>query len=169
MTMPKKIEEAILVVEYDGRFAGWIGGKYTCRTYGDERWISSARLASDAKREVVLANEVDPLIANLDDPQDVVGAFAAFASLAKDRIRIKKCPDGFYDELGFMIIHDFEETEGMSEEEIEHYRTHYTITRADGTTLVMPTPSQERAETWQEDLYQFIHETQQYSDEMSGS
>lgn len=142
--MPKKIEEPVLVVEYRGKVAGWIGSVHGCKVRGDAEWIASAKEASLMQAEFDLHEGHVHLIADLDDPVNAAGAFAAFAWMAKERIRVLKAPEGLLDELMLLaepeesLIYDFEANRELTDEERDYYETHYYVEMENGEDVWIP-------------------------------
>lgn len=99
--MPKKTDSPMIVARYGDKVAGWVGSEKGGRLYGDEEWVKSAREAADVNLEFTLYEDVD-LRADIDNPENPAGAFAALAWYAKERIRITKAPEGMMDSLGLL-------------------------------------------------------------------
>lgn len=99
--MPKKLDSPIIVARFGDKVAGWVGSEKGGRLYGDEEWVEAAKLAADTNLEFTLYEDID-LKADIDDPENPAGAFAALAWFAKERIRITKAPEGMMDALGLL-------------------------------------------------------------------
>lgn len=157
--MPRKIEEPILVVEYEGRFAGWIGSPRGCRVYGDTEWIEHARLASGAKLNFSIHEGMVPLQADLNDGRNPAGAFAAFAWFARERIRVKQAPAGLMEELGLLMepleltVADEFENSVLSPEERDYLETHYLIETTNGEQWL---PLNKPNGLWRDDLLKML-------------
>lgn len=124
--MPRTPKNPIIVATFDGRTIGWSGGE-TCRVTGDDEWVAVARAASTAKLEFTLYESID-LKADLDDADNPLGAFAAMAWFAKERIRVKQAPEGMMESLGlYSEPLTVEVTEGLTDEEREFQSTHLAL------------------------------------------
>jgi hypothetical protein len=99
--MPKKTDSPMIIARFGDKVAGWVGSDKGGRLYGDEEWVASAKAAADANLEFTLYEDID-LKADIDDPANPAGAFAALAWLAKERIRITKAPEGMMESLGLL-------------------------------------------------------------------
>lgn len=99
--MPKKADNPMIVARYGDKVAGWVGSEKGGRLYGDDEWVKSAKDAAAANLEFTLYGDVD-LRADIDDPNNPAGAFAALAWFARERIRISKAPEGMMDSLGLL-------------------------------------------------------------------
>lgn len=99
--MPKKTDSPMIVARYGDKVAGWVGSEKGGRLYGDEEWVKSAKDAAEANLEFTLYEDIE-LRADIDDPANPAGAFAALAWFARERIRISKAPEGMMDSLGLL-------------------------------------------------------------------
>lgn len=99
--MPKKSESPMIVARFGDKVAGWVGSEKGGRLYGDEEWVASAKAAAEANLEFTLYEDIE-LKADIDDPSNPAGAFAALAWLAKERIRITQAPEGMMESLGLL-------------------------------------------------------------------
>ena len=139
--MPKKTDSPMIVARFGDKVAGWVGSDKGGRLYGDEEWVASAKTAADANIEFTLYEDID-LKADIDDPKNPAGAFAALAWFAKERIRITKAPEGMMASLGLLDtpeeidvldIYDGEYTE----DDREFLETHVELT-IDGEKVWVP-------------------------------
>ena len=99
--MPKKTDSPMIVARFGDKVAGWVGSAKGGRLYGDDEWVANAKAAADVNLEFTLYEDI-ALKADIDDPKNPAGAFAALAWFAKERIRITKAPEGMMASLGLL-------------------------------------------------------------------
>jgi hypothetical protein len=139
--MPKKADNPMIVARYGDKVAGWVGSEKGGRLYGDEEWVKSAKDAAAANLEFTLYEDID-LRADIDDPNNPAGAFAALAWFARERIRISKAPEGMMDALGLLDTPaELDVLDGWDGEATEEERlfleTHVEI-EVDGESVWVP-------------------------------
>lgn len=139
--MPKKTDTPMIVARYGDKVAGWVGSEQGGRLYGDEEWVASAKLAAEANLEFTLYEDI-ALKADINDPENPAGAFAALAWFAKERIRITKAPAGMMESLGLLdtpaevdVIEGYDEK--ITDEERLFLETHVELT-VDGESTWVP-------------------------------
>jgi len=129
--MPRKIDTPIIVARYGDKVAGWAGDDKGGRLSGDTEWVQAAKDASAVGLEFTLYNGI-PLKADITDPNNPAGAFAALAWYAKERILVKTAPEGMMESLGLLDAPEevdlFEGYEGeITEEDREFAATHVNM------------------------------------------
>lgn len=128
--MAKKIDTPMIVARYGDRVAGWVGTETGGMLYGDTEWVESAKAAAAAGLEFTLYEDIE-LKADIDDPKNPAGAFAALAWFAKERISIKKAPEGMLTALGLLeepeILTPEDLPDDFTDEEKEFYATHLRL------------------------------------------
>lgn len=95
----RKSQEPIIVVGYGNKVAGWIGVPGG-RLMGDEKIAKAARLAASTNMLISMYQELFTAKAQIDDPQNLLGVFAAFYAYDNERIRLLKAPAALWEELG---------------------------------------------------------------------
>lgn len=128
--MPKKIDTPMIVARYGDKIAGWVGNEDGGMLYGDKEWVENAKAVAASGLEFTLYEDV-ALKADIDDPQNAAGAFAALAWFPKERIRIIKAPEGMMESLGLLDT-PAEYTgedwpENFTEEDKEFFETHLRV------------------------------------------
>lgn len=96
----RKSQEPIIVVGYGSKIAGWVGVPGG-RLMGDEEVVKAARLAAAIKLETPMYRHLFTAPAQIDDPKNLLGVFAAFYSYDQERIRLLKAPRELWEVLGF--------------------------------------------------------------------
>lgn len=139
--MPKKTDSPMIVARFGDKVAGWIGSEKGGRLYGDDEWVASAKAAADANLEFTLYEDID-LKADINDPENPAGAFAALAWLAKERIRITKAPEGMMESLGLLETpEEIDVLDGydgeVTDEERLFFETHVELT-VEGESIWVP-------------------------------
>jgi hypothetical protein len=139
--MPRKIDTPIIIARYGDKVAGWAGDENGGRLTGDKEWIETARAASDARLEYTLYSGLT-VTADITDPNNPAGAFAALAWYPKERILIKTAPEGMMESLGLLntpeTVDYFDDYDGeVSEEDKEFIATHVSLT-VDGEDIWVP-------------------------------
>lgn len=139
--MPKKTDSPMIVARFGDKVAGWVGSDKGGRLYGDEEWVASAKEAASVNLEFTLYEDID-LKADIDDPSNPAGAFAALAWLAKERIRITKAPAGMMESLGLLDtpleVDTLDSHDGnFTEDDREFLETHVELT-IDGEKVWVP-------------------------------
>lgn len=139
--MPKKTDNPMIVARYGDKVAGWVGSEKGGRLYGDDEWVKSAKDAAAVNLEFTLYGDVD-LKADIDDPNNPAGAFAALAWFARERIRISKAPEGMMDSLGLLDTPaEIDVLDGWDEEATDEERlfleTHVEL-EVDGESVWVP-------------------------------
>lgn len=139
--MPKKSDSPMIVARFGDKVAGWVASDEGGRLYGDTEWVASAKAAAEANLEFVLYEDIE-LKADISDPKNPAGAFAALAWLAKERIRITKAPEGMMESLGLLDTpEEIDVLEGYDGEVTEEDRlfleTHVEL-NLDGESVWVP-------------------------------
>lgn len=139
--MPRKIDTPIIVARYGDKVAGWAGDDKGGRLSGDTEWVQAAKDASDVGMEFTLYNGIS-LKADISDPKNPAGAFAALAWYAKERILIKTAPEGMMESLGLLetpeevdLLEDYPGE--ITEEDREFIATHVNLV-IDGQDVWLP-------------------------------
>lgn len=109
--MPRYQQETQLIVNLDGKIAGWTSVKGETGTFhGDKTLAKKARIACSLKTTITLYNSIK-LKANTET---IEGAYAAFASYGLERLEVIEAPDGFLHDLGLEVAE-------VSEEDLEYF------------------------------------------------
>lgn len=139
--MPRKIDTPIIVARYGNKVIGWAGDDQGGKLAGDAEWVQAARDASATNLEFVLYGDIK-LKADITDPKNPAGAFAALAWYTKERILVTKSPAGMLASLGLLEapveVDLFEGYKGeITEEDIEFSLTHVQLV-IDGDDVWVP-------------------------------
>lgn len=130
--MPRRIDTPMIIARFGDRVIGWAGNNEGGRLSGDAEWVENAKTASAANVEYTLYSGIN-LKADITDPENPAGAFAALAWFARERIIVKTAPAGMMESLGLLEspeeVDTFEGYSGeVTEEEREFVETHLPLT-----------------------------------------
>lgn len=96
----RKSQEPIVVVGFGSKIAGWAGVPGG-RLMGDPDVVKAARLAAADEMKVSMYRNLFTAKAEISNPKNLLGVFAAFYAYDDARIRLLKAPKELWDELGF--------------------------------------------------------------------
>lgn len=142
--MARKDDAPMIVARFGDRVVGWVGNHDGGILYGDQEWIDSAKAVAAVGLEYTLYEDID-LKADIDDPSNPAGAFAALAWLPKERIRIEKAPEGMMNSIGLLDapgeVDYFEGWDGeITDEDRLFIETHVELT-VNGESVWVPLKS----------------------------
>jgi hypothetical protein len=104
MGKPKKTGKTI-VVELDGGLMAWTDGVIS----GNKYLVAKAKELSDERFPIWVRSKLRTFTANLDDPNDRVGAVAAMIGLSVERANILEIDDETFDVIGVRITETYED------------------------------------------------------------
>lgn len=116
------MKQKLIVAYFADRTLGWSTAEGRAIFSGDAEWERVARQAAESKDFISIYEGAVEGIAEIDNPENLRGAFLALAAFPGERIRISTCPDGMMESLGIVMeeIND-DEDEGDSEDSLLEY------------------------------------------------
>lgn len=97
----RKSQEPIIVIGFGSKIAGWVGVPGG-RLMGDPDVVKAARLAAADQMEISMYRNLFTTKADISNPKNLLGVFAAFYAYDDARIRLLKAPQELWDQLGFI-------------------------------------------------------------------
>jgi hypothetical protein len=102
----KSITDTTLVVDIDGELVVWTEGLVS----GPKALIAAGKFATKIELPVSISVHGPVVVANLDDPKNPVGAFAAIMAMKHGRGRILQAPQELMDVLPFEDADELDES-----------------------------------------------------------